>query len=244
MKQNCINDDSDSNDPETLRQILKECSWIIKYIQLQNEDFYRVLGFEFQFKPEGVVTLGNGTVTFEGTWEVKLNEAQKLVMAVEIGDEPGVSFEWPLRSIYNNKLEFENEAVGYELELQRVCDANNTDGDVVEIRSAMLGGDWVVASYIDEGEDKTMDYGGYSVEFSTDNQLTIKEGGESFAAGLWRVLRNSEQKLKVILNFGDNIPFDELTDDWEFVSIEENRIELKDVSGGDGSVSTLVFEKP
>jgi hypothetical protein len=56
------------------------------------------------------------------------------------------------------------------------------------------------------------------------------------------VLRNSEEKLKVYLNFGENMPFNELTDDWDFVSVVDGRIELKDISG-DGTITTLVLEK-
>ena len=76
-----------------------------------------------------------------------------------------------------------------------------------------------------------------------DHQITLYEGTEAFGDGLWRVLRNSDHKLKVYLNFGEELPFNELTDDWTLVSITNDRIELKDVSGDDGSEDILVFEK-
>ena len=61
--------------------------------------------------------------------------------------------------------------------------------------------------------------------------------------GLWRVVRDSEGKIKCYLNLGDDDDLlSELTEDWEFVSMTESRIELKDISG-DGKVSVLVFEK-
>ena len=56
------------------------------------------------------------------------------------------------------------------------------------------------------------------------------------------LFRNSDDKLKVYLNFGENSPFNELTDDWDFVSVVDGRIELKDISG-DGTITTLVLEK-
>ena len=85
-------------------------------------------------------------------------------------------------------------------------------------------------------------FGGYSLEFMAEHQISIMEGGEAFGAGLWRVLRNSDEKLKVYLNFGENSPFNELTDDWDFVSVVDGRLELKDISG-DGTITTLVLEK-
>lgn len=229
-------------DPENLRNILKECEWVIKKVKNQGEEIDRLLGYEFKFMADGVITLSNGINTSDGTWEVALNAEAKLVMAISMGDEPGVSFEWPIRELTNSRLKFEVDEIDYELILQRVCDDNAGDGDVMEIRNFMMGGDWSVASYVEGDNDQTDIYGGYSVNFMTEYQIAIKEGGETFGAGLWRVIRNTDQKLKVYLNFGDNTPFDELTDDWDFVSVEEGRLELKDVSG-DGTVSVLVLEK-
>lgn len=241
MKQIC-GDNPNENDPDSLREILKECEWVIKKVKNQGEEIDRLLGYEFKFMTDGVITLSNGINTSEGTWEVALNTEAKLVMAITMGDEPGVSFEWPIRELTNSRLKFEVDEIDYELILQRVCDDNAGDGDVMEIRNFMMGGDWSVASYVEGDNDQTDSYGGYSVNLMTEYQIAIKEGGETFGAGLWRVIRNADQKLKVYLNFGDNMPFDELTDDWDFVSVEEGRLELKDISG-DGTVSVLVLEK-
>jgi hypothetical protein len=232
-----------NDNPDSLREILKECEWIIKKVKNQGEETDRLLGYEFKFMAEGVVTLSNGINTSEGSWEIGLNTEGRLVMAITMGDEPGVSFEWPLSDLRNDRLKFEVEEIDYELILQRVCNDNASDGDVPEIRNIMMGGEWTVASYIEADMDMTTNYGGYSLQFMADHQISVLEGGEAFGEGLWRVLRNSEEELKVYLNFGDSFPFDELTDDWTLVSITNTRIELKDISGGDGSISTLVFEK-
>ncbi|MFX0555274.1 hypothetical protein ACOCEA_00655 [Maribacter sp. CXY002] len=241
MKQICVEDNGGSN-PDSLIQILKECEWVIKKVKLQGEEIDRLLGYEFKFMANGVITLSNGITTSEGTWEIALNAQAQLVMAITMGDEPGVSFEWPLRELTNSRLKFAVDEIDYELILQRVCNDNVDDGDVVEIRNMMMGGDWVVASYVEGDIDQTAMYGGYSVAFMTEYQMAIKEGVDIFGAGLWRVLRNKDQELKVYLNFGDNMPFNELTDDWDFVSIVDGRIELKDISG-DGTVNILVLEK-
>ncbi|MDP5060990.1 MAG: hypothetical protein NWP64_03650, partial [Maribacter sp.] len=102
MKQFC-GEDLQYINVDTLGEILTECAWIIKDIELQNEDFDRVLGHEFQFMAEGVVTLSNGVNISEGTWDIKLNTDQILVLAIEITDEPGVNFEWPIREMFSNR---------------------------------------------------------------------------------------------------------------------------------------------
>ncbi len=225
--------------PDSLRDILKECVWIIKKVKNQGEEIDRLLGFEFQFMPDGVVTLGNGTTTSEGTWEITTNEQGRLVMAISMGDEPAVNFEWPLSDLRDDRLKFEVEDIDYELVLQRVCD---DDGDVMEIRNILMGGEWMVALY-EEGEtNATATYGDYQFYFHPDHRLEVSINDMPVLDGLWRVIRNSDGKLKVYINLGDSDPLGELTEDWYFVSITENRLELIDESG-DGTVSTLVFEK-
>ncbi|MEL6918360.1 MAG: hypothetical protein AAFO99_11595, partial [Bacteroidota bacterium] len=58
MRQFC---EDDFPNPDTLRDILRECEWIIKKVKNQGEEIERLLGYEFKFLPEGVVTLSNGT---------------------------------------------------------------------------------------------------------------------------------------------------------------------------------------
>lgn len=241
IKQGCDEDYTEPN-PDTLREILSECSWIIKEVALQGEEFKRFLGYEFVFMSENVLTLSNGINTSQGTWEIKFNMAQELVVAIEMVEEPGISFEWPIREMFVNRLQFEVEEIGYELKLQRVCDNNSADADVQEIRNFMFGGQWVVTNYTVEGVNRTEQFGGFNVDFEEANQLILLEGGQPFGAGLWRVLRDSDAQLKVYLNFEGNALFVELTDDWDVVSINANRIELQEIED-DGSTTILVFEK-
>ena len=239
MKRAC---DIINDDPTTLREILKECSWIIKKVKLDGDEIKRLLGFEFKFHAEGVVTLSNGDLVSEGSWEITTNAQGRLVMAITMGDEPGVSFEWPLSDLRHDRLRFEIPDTDYELILQRDCGGDD-DGDIVEIRPVILGGDWMVAKYTEGDVDETDNFGGYTFSFGEEHMLTatIGETGPSLL-GSWRILRNSDGHLKVYLNLGENDPLGDLTDDWKFVSITENRIELKDISG-DGTVTTLVFER-
>ncbi|WP_411031178.1 hypothetical protein [Spongiimicrobium sp. 3-5] len=240
MKQICVDDETG---PDTLRAVLNECVWVIKKVKNQGEEIDRLLGYEFKFMPEGVVTLSNEETTSEGTWEITSSEEGRLVMAITMGDEPGVSFEWPLTDLRDDRLKFEVEDIDYELILQRVCEDNADDGDVLEIRNVMMDGEWIVALHQDGDDNDTADFAAYTFAFGAEHMITatLGETGPS-SPGLWRVLRNSDGKLKVYLNLGDQNPLGELTDDWDFVSINEGRVELKDISGDD-TITTLVFEK-
>lgn len=232
-------------DPETLRGILMECSWIIQKVKNQGGEIDRLLGYEFNFMAQGIVTLSSEANTITGTWEISTNAQGRLVMAMEFGEEPALNFEWPLRDLADDRLKFEIEEINYELVLQRVCNENNDDGDVTEIRNILMGGEWVVAQYSEDGGSSTSTYASYTFNFQSNNVLAVTPSptGPTFES-LWRVLRNSDNQLKVYLNImGEADPSLNLTDDWDFVSITNDRLELRDVSGGDGSVSILVFER-
>ncbi|WP_394747190.1 hypothetical protein [Spongiimicrobium salis] len=237
LKQWCEMDENE--DPDTLREILRECSWIIKKVKNEGQEVRRLLGYAFSFEGDGVVTLSNGENTATGSWEIGQNAQGVLVLAITMGSEPGVSFEWPLRDLDDSRLKFEVE--GFELVLLRECEANGDD-DIPEIRNILFGGAWTVAQYMNDGVDQTSAYEGYSLAFDQDNRVTVSEGSDPILEGLWRVLRDNEQFLKVFLNFEGNTLFEELTDDWDFVSITTNRIELKDTDEY-GHLRTLVLEK-
>ncbi len=229
-------------EPDTLREILRECHWVIKKVKVDGEEIRRLLGYEFEFTAEGV-TLSNGETTSQGSWEITTNEQGRLVMAITMGEEPGVSFEWPLSHLRNDRLKFEIPGTDYELILQRVCNNSADDGDVMEIRNVMMGGSWMIAKYAKGDMDSTSNYANHTFDFGAEHRMSVTTGdtGPTYP-GLWRVLRNSDGKLKVYLNLGEEGPFEDLTDDWDFVSINEGRIELKDIDG-EGTITTLVFEK-
>lgn len=243
LKKRCDIDPVGETDPETLRAILQECEWVIKKVKNQGEEIERLLGYEFKFMAEGVVTLSNGVNTSEGTWELGLNSQMALSLMITMGDEPGVSFEWPVRELTQSRLKFKIEDPDYEMVLLRECNESADDGDVLEIRNITMGGTWNVALYSESEVDMTTDYAGMDFNFSADYQVEVSINADPIANGLWRVLRDSEDGLKFYINFDSDDELGDLTDDWKIVSITNTRIELKD-ENDDGSYDVLVFEKP
>ncbi|MDT0540494.1 MULTISPECIES: hypothetical protein [Croceitalea] len=241
LKQLC-DDDEEGQDPDTLREILKECSWIIRKVVLQNEEIDRLLGFEFEFLPEGVATLSDGITTGEGSWEIGYNDEEVLSLLIEFGSEPAVNFNWPLRDLDDDRLKFEIEEIGYELVLQRECNSSAGDEDVSEIRNIMLGGQWNVALYDDEGMDQTEAFSGMDFSFSNFNQVEVSVNDDPILAGVWRILRGYGDNLKFYLNLGDDETFGELTEAWFIGEVSADRIELI-YEDENINFKKLVFEK-
>ena len=243
LKKRCDLEDSTEIDRDAFVTLLNDCEWVIKKVKNQGDEIKRLLGYKFQFAAGGTVTLTNGVNTMEGNWETGLNSQFQLSLMITIGDEPGVSFEWPIREMLETRLKFEIDETDHEMILLRVCDDSASDGDVAEIRSIAMEGPWNVALYKEEETDLTTSYAGMNFDFATMNQVEVSVNAAPMASGLWRVLRDSEEGLKFYINFDSDDDLGELTEDWRVVSITSTRIELSDESD-DGTTETLVFEKP
>ena len=246
LRQHCDGDDNgdDGNEtsPDTLRETLKECEWIIKKVIKDQEEVDRLLGYEFNFNGDGTVTLGNGINTLEGTWEVGYNNDQVLSLLINIGQEPDVSFDWPLRHLDNHRLKFSIEETGHEMVLLRVCDDSADDMDVREIRNIAMGGGWTVAMYSENGMEMMDSFNEMDFNFSMMHQVEVSVNDDPIASGLWRVARDAEENLIFYLNIQDSDTLQKLTESWYIVSTEANRIEL--AYEEEGLTKILVFEKP
>jgi len=231
-----------NDDPTTLREILKECAWVIKKVKNNGEEIDRLLGYKFTFGANAEITLSNGVNTSTGTWEITTNTQGQLVMAITMGDEPGVSFEWLLRDLNNKRLKFDIEGTAYELVLERHCNDNNEDGDVMGIRDYLMDGTWRMAQFVSNGNDSTAGYDEFDYVFSSNNALSVEVNADPIADGFWRIIRDSEGQLRCYLNFGEGNNFIVLTNDWRIVEVSSTRIELRKENTG-GAEDILVFEK-
>lgn len=135
FKSNCGTTGGVGVNPDNLRGILKQCQWIIKKVKYQGEGIERLLEHKFSFGVDGTVLLSNGQITSEGNWQIKTNEAGQTVLAINIGNEPELSFEWPISELRYDRLEF-GIRPDFELTLEKNCD---TGGGIVCTMEARAG---------------------------------------------------------------------------------------------------------
>tara|TARA_R110002049_G_scaffold33535_12_gene110427 strand:+ start:2527 stop:4293 length:1767 start_codon:yes stop_codon:yes gene_type:complete len=238
MKRFCQED----HNPDTLRELLKACKWIIKNVKLNNEDINRLLGYEFSLLVDGVVTLSNGTTTSLGTWAITTNAQGRLVMAITMVDEPGVSFEWLLTDLRNERLKFNIEGTAYELLLERNCDNDENDEDVTWIRGMFDETKWQVALFSQNEDDSTAGYATDTYSFTADGEVIIRNpNDQEIDKGRWYVYRSSEGTLEMILNFSDSSNYYPLANDYVILEVDEDRISLKHKN--DNGYDRLVFEQ-
>lgn len=115
------------------------------------------------------------------------------------------------------------------------------------IEGYIQSGTWRVTKFIDSGTDETAHFTGYTFTFNSGGLLRATNGSKTYD-GTWNIndtddKRDCQEDLDFNINFSSPADFEDLSDDWHFMSHYENKIELTDMSGGHGGVDYLTFEK-
>jgi len=103
-------------------------------------------------------------------------------------------------------------------------------------------GKWRVTLYNDSGNNETHHFSGYEFVFSSGGIVSATKAGATTITGTWSTGSDDSQN-KLYLTFTSNNDFIEITDDWHILQQTSTKIQLEDVSGGNGGIDLLTFEK-
>tara|TARA_R100000951_G_C2595675_1_gene166536 strand:- start:298 stop:732 length:435 start_codon:yes stop_codon:yes gene_type:complete len=116
-----------------------------------------------------------------------------------------------------------------------------------DVNKTITDGKWRVSYFSEDGVDETYHFNGYEFTFNDDgNVQAVGQGGT--INGTWSTTddnSNDDSSSDVDLNlvFPNTNNFDEISDDWDVVTQSNDKIELQDISGGDGSIDELTFKR-
>ncbi|MFY8182541.1 MAG: hypothetical protein ACOVLG_12250 [Flavobacterium sp.] len=140
----------------------------------------------------------------------------------------------------------------FMLNVASMCsnDDNNSNppADPTPVINTVNQGTWRITLYNDSGTIKTSNFTGYNFTFGSGNALTAANGSNTYI-GTWSVTSgdsnddNPSNDLDFNIGFSTPANFADLTDDWDIVTYTASKIELRDVSGGNGGTDLLTFEK-
>ena len=129
---------------------------------------------------------------------------------------------------------------------------NNNSQQISEIESTAQSGTWRITNFNDSGQNETSDFNGYDFTFNSDGSLVATNGSNTLT-GTWSVTDDSNSSddsssdddidFNIFFPVPDDNDFEDLNDDWDVVTTTSTRIELIDVSGGNGGTDMLTFEK-
>lgn len=123
----------------------------------------------------------------------------------------------------------------------------STDEIISQIENIVESGDWEITYFYDTDSDETTNYSGYTFTFDNTGSLTATNGSNTYT-GTWSVIDDSSSDdssddIDFNIFFYNPANFAELSDDWGIVSHTSAKIELIDISGGNGETDYLTFEK-
>ncbi len=138
---------------------------------------------------------------------------------------------------------------------------NNSDNQAAnqlaeQVESTVTGSSWIITKFIDSGDTETNHFNNYSFSFNSDGSLVATDGTNT-VNGSWSVTVDSsssssdddssssddDNDVDFNIVFISPADFEELSDDWDIISNTDTKIELIDVSGGNGGTDYLTFEK-
>ena len=102
-------------------------------------------------------------------------------------------------------------------------------------------GQWKVTLFSENGVVETSKFSNYVFTFSSNGTVSAVRSG-STVNGSWSDGNDDSQK-KLIMNFASPADFTEISDDWHILQETSSKIQLEDVSGGNGGTDLLTFEK-
>jgi hypothetical protein len=121
---------------------------------------------------------------------------------------------------------------------------NNTQN---QDQKSLLSGTRQITKFIDSGTDETNHFTGYNFTFGSSGVLKSNNGTDNYE-GAWSITDSnsnddSQDDIDLYINFNLTNDFEDLNDDWDFISQTSTKIELTDISGGNGRTDYLTFEK-
>lgn len=128
-------------------------------------------------------------------------------------------------------------------------DDSPNNSDPTTVINTVTQGTWRITFYEDSGVNETYHFTSYDFTFAAGNVLSATNGTNTFT-GAWSVTNGNSNDDSPSNDLDFNILFsspanfaEELSDDWDILSRTDTKIELVDVSGGNGGTDYLTFEK-
>jgi len=125
---------------------------------------------------------------------------------------------------------------------------SNSSADPTPVINTVNQGTWKITLYNDSGTIKTSNFTGYNFTFGSGSALTATNGSNTYN-GTWSVTSsdsnddNPSNDLDFNIGFSTPANFADLTDDWDIITYTSTKIQLIDISGGNGGTDYLTFEK-
>ncbi|PHR11131.1 MAG: hypothetical protein COA40_12410 [Aequorivita sp.] len=134
------------------------------------------------------------------------------------------------------------------------CDKDDDNNEpqnttIQQTQNTVQSGSWKITYYLDSDQNETNHFTGYTFTFNENGSL-VAINGSTTITGTWSVTDSNSNDddggssdTDFNIFFASPPDFEELSDDWDIISVTNSKIQLTDVSGGNGGTDFLTFEK-
>ncbi|QQX78220.1 hypothetical protein JK629_08990 [Aequorivita iocasae] len=134
------------------------------------------------------------------------------------------------------------------------CDKDDDNNEpqnttIQQTQNTAQSGSWKITYYLDSDQNETNHFTGYTFTFNENGSL-VAINGSTTITGTWSVTDSNSNDddggssdTDFNIFFASPPDFEELSDDWDIISVTNSKIQLTDVSGGNGGTDFLTFEK-
>lgn len=214
----------------------------------ENEFRGRINCFTFNFP----ITLFTFNTNQEQTGSVVVSNKKELfAFFTQLPSSIVVNIEYPISITFKDEttLQIENNEQLRRVLLEcrdddKIGDDDTIDDDIrgdlldqaINLQRALLTSDWVIAKFMNNGNDRTAIYQNINFEFFRGGAIKVFATDRT-AFGRWEIEKGDNNGLKLELKFRDEVQVLEvLDDDWKVVNFTNTRVEL----GADNDI--LIFE--
>jgi hypothetical protein len=120
---------------------------------------------------------------------------------------------------------------------------------IAQTKNTVQSGSWKITYFFDSNQNETNHFTGYVFTFNENGSLVAVKGSTT-VTGTWSVTDSNSSDddgglgdVDFNIFFASPADFEDLSDDWDIISVSNSKIELTDVSGGNGGTDFLTFEK-
>jgi len=120
---------------------------------------------------------------------------------------------------------------------------------VQQTQNTAQSGSWKITYFFDSDQNETNHFNGFTFTFDENGSL-VGVNGSTTITGTWSVTDSNSSDddggssdVDFNIFFASPPDFEDLSDDWDIISVTNSKIELTDVSGGNGGTDFLTFEK-
>lgn len=128
-------------------------------------------------------------------------------------------------------------------------DVEPTNKELQDIREMVQEDDWTLTYFFDTDKEETSNFTGYRFSFEPDGILRAGNGSNTYN-GAWSIHDSDPEDtagdyddITFVIDFDEPDDFEELSEDWQVITLSNAKIELKHTSGGNGGTDLLTFER-